>query len=694
MKNPPTKKELDGIKRITSPSALDSFFRSSRHVPSGMLLYDEPERDAIWELMRVDVPDISGGKSMEPTEAVVSAYRSIRTWRHLRFLHTYKGFVEGNLDLTGRHAERWNEYLPEFEEYMEHFENLVPTIEITHSVHKIMGYEFSEKSYELDDAERYVEWLDRWELDNSFSHSVIAGTFLCRELYKQKHPPKMQQLLLLGLPQELLEHIFDYCKQKDMASLSRTCSLLYHSGYAHLLRDLELGFDSYKYDLKAASKVPDGFDPEGDEDSTPLILPILKNARDWLIQHAEKLLARQHQLEFVKKAHFELNPRSVVPYWALQGLCISNELEGDLVDPVKRSLLKILPAFVNLQILELTNFELDQNAVRNPMHVEDPSSPIFVLQIGEWIMQSLWHTLCFCPSVRNLTIHDSSSKDLQRPVTFPPAEIWSKFKCSLRTIERVFIDGLGSRRQIEFFNWINTTRSTSNTSSPLALTHFKWVPSAKWRDIDVLTVLQALRSPSLRVLSLEGLPFELGQKSTVSFIAQCFPNLEALTLAIRANRRQWMTKVVNWRGPVWSFARTLTGFSCLEHFEWNHNIPPHTSTPSPFVKMEQHEVEGTFEKDGNLFYCWDDRYFDDYHLNAAPFAAYCPTLKTWVANKGAMFTSDQIVCEIRRRPQNESQNQGEEVKIVCVTKGDRPDLGKYDPSTYHTAYSTWPNVDL
>ncbi|KAH6885480.1 hypothetical protein BKA70DRAFT_1467168 [Coprinopsis sp. MPI-PUGE-AT-0042] len=489
-------------------------------------------------------------------------------------------------------------------------------------------------------------------------------------------------------------------------------------------KELQLGFYSYKYDIEEASKVPEGFDPEGDEDSLPLVLPMVESARDWLVKHAENLLSQQNRLEFVKKAHFDMNARSIVPYWALRGFYIPEELADDLLGPVKRSFIKTLPAFANLQTLELTHFELDQTAVRTlcmlstlqvlslvysrfeqataaylreEEHDLTMNVPSLRLRprIGEWIMVSLWHTLCFCPSVRNLTIRHSSSKDLQRTMTFPPPEIWSKFKCSLFTIERLFLDGLGSRRIDEIFNWIHTARSAPDgqPSRPLTLTHFKFAPSATWSDADVLSVLQALQSPLMKVLSLEALPFELGRTNTVRQIAQCFPNLQALTLAIRANRRQWMMKVVTWKDPVWSFAQTLTGFSCLEHFEWNNDIPPHTSTPSPFVEMEEHEVEGTFKEDGSSFYCWDALYFDDYHLNAAPFAAYCPTLKTWVANKGAVLTSDQILCEIRRRPQSKSLNHGEEVKIVCVPKRDRPDLGRYDPGTYNSEYSTWPNVD-
>ncbi|KAH6885475.1 hypothetical protein BKA70DRAFT_1574404 [Coprinopsis sp. MPI-PUGE-AT-0042] len=236
MTSPPTKKELEGIEKMTSRSARFSALRSVRDVPLGMLLHDQPEREAIWQLILADAPKTEAGGSLKPTDTVVQMYRSVRFWRHVRFLGTYKGFVKGKLDLTGRHPERWNEFILQFAEYMKQFEDLVPTLKATHSTHKFEDYEFTDTSYEIQDPERYSQWIDRWELDGSRSKSIITATFTSRELYEQKLPPKLQQLQFLELPQELLEQIFDHCEKQDMVSLAKTCRSLKHSGYAHLLQ--------------------------------------------------------------------------------------------------------------------------------------------------------------------------------------------------------------------------------------------------------------------------------------------------------------------------------------------------------------------------------------------------------------------------------------------------------------------------
>jgi hypothetical protein len=92
MKSPATDNELKGIKEMTSVDTLP-LFRLTSKCP-GLLLYDEEERAAIQQLSQADAPNSRNGGSMEPTEDAIEAYREIRLWRHLRFVDTYRGFVE------------------------------------------------------------------------------------------------------------------------------------------------------------------------------------------------------------------------------------------------------------------------------------------------------------------------------------------------------------------------------------------------------------------------------------------------------------------------------------------------------------------------------------------------------------------------------------------------------------------------
>jgi hypothetical protein len=94
MGSPPTKKELEGIENMTSPAAKWSALRSARDVPLGMSLHDEAEREAVWQLLFSSGPRNPESGSIEPSEEVVEMYRSVRFWRHMRFLDTYKGFVK------------------------------------------------------------------------------------------------------------------------------------------------------------------------------------------------------------------------------------------------------------------------------------------------------------------------------------------------------------------------------------------------------------------------------------------------------------------------------------------------------------------------------------------------------------------------------------------------------------------------
>ena len=48
-----------------------------------------------------------------------------------------------------------------------------------------------------------------------------------------------------------------------------------------LVKKSPLGFDSFKFDIIAASwAIPHRFDPDGDESSVPFVLPHFENARD------------------------------------------------------------------------------------------------------------------------------------------------------------------------------------------------------------------------------------------------------------------------------------------------------------------------------------------------------------------------------------------------------------------------------
>jgi hypothetical protein len=151
-------------------------------------------------------------------------------------------------------------------------------------------------------------------------------------------------------------------------------------------------------------------------------------------------------------------------------------------------------------------------------------------------------------------------------------------------------------------------------------------------------------APNLEVLVLEGL--ESGSLDLITLIATTCSNLLGLTLIRRHNIRQRKTKLASWPHTLAEYASRFSSFVRLRYFAWNFLVLV-CLDPTPAVMIQFENGFPNLEtkegwKQGKAIS--DVEYFDDSHLVAAPFAAHCLTLETYVI----VGRFHELVCKIDR----------------------------------------------
>lgn len=323
-----------------------------------------------------------------------------------------------------------------------------------------------------------------------------------------------------------------------------------------------------------------------------------------------------------------------------------------------RTFTQVLGITSNLSTVILLGVELSSGLIRNisnlhllhtlvlrlcfiPIRVQSmilrgvlpPFRSVYNLELvctGHW---SLWCALPLCPHLRTLS---AMGRDLQG-IGLPPAALWSR--CDFSALERFHLAPSSGRHMPILTSWLYATAKGRH----LRLTHFKIYTTWCASDDLVFQVLDALRSAPLRVLVFEGIAE--ARLALFDHIAGLFPDLVALTVIRHPNNvRQRSARMVPWPYTSGEYARSFTAFTRLEHFAWNFRLDYLDSSPSLLLRFEEESLpgppadHGAREKESDIL-------FDDNHLLALPFAAHCPSLRTFAVFHRA---SPLMACRITR----------------------------------------------
>ena len=260
---------------------------------------------------------------------------------------------------------------------------------------------------------------------------------------------------------------------------------------------------------------------------------------------------------------------------------------------------------------------------------------------------SQWHTLLLCPYIRTLSVIQYGID----PFPSPDNTFWEK--CRLEHLERLSLDNVDAIDLTELAKWISNDKASS-----ALLTHFKLHMDWGIFDAEIIPVLRSLSSAPLEVLVLEG----LAEAEFILFkeISKFFPDLVALTMVRRQNSSQHQDKLASWPHASWEYAKPFSGFRKLQHFCWNYLTEYWDATPAMMVAFETGFRAGCSTSTSELASPHACRiptqntyttsppdeipYFLDSHWMALPFAAYCPTLKSFALMDRAV----DMVCRVTR----------------------------------------------
>ncbi|KAH6885473.1 hypothetical protein BKA70DRAFT_1574402 [Coprinopsis sp. MPI-PUGE-AT-0042] len=675
-------------------------------------LYDRQEQNALSLLFRLpplpkETLDISKAKQ------VIERYSSVRHWQMARFFDIYKGFIEGELDMSGRHEARWTEYLGELQEYMQDFATLAPSIS---QVLVQKGWRRNKEKYikyVTGDRRAYERFLKRWDLTTQITDFVLRKSFELQLIWEHRPRPIFQALTLDHLPQEVLELVYALCSRCELYALCQTSRDFYSSASRALWQKL----DFCLYSARRTTPAVANRDIDWELPVLPQILPSLQSAQAWFTRRIEPLHTRPDRCSQIKHLRLNIDPSSFVPSM------ISGQLERELDDELRQHFLhglqreasRLLPLSIGLTTLELTLFEFNNDALASlcllvrletlnleACDFDSDSSRVLVATSHGYSLSvinlhlafdrksqdisGLWHALCICPHIRNLSLLARTGHGGVNSLHFPLRHVREAFSCSIGSLERLSISGLSQLSFERFAVWIYKSRNTLPPDVPPALTHLKLAFNNAWSAQYLLGTLSLLRSTALVALSLDGIDYSLTGGKIFKAVSKHFPNTRGLTLIARQNNSQVVTKPVVWRLPIWRYARLLARLPKIEHFDWNNTIPADIATPASLKEMEQHETEPKLMPDGSPWWCFDDGIFDDSHLDAAPFAADCPNLKTWATTGGLYHRKS--VYEI----QGSAEMGGPSERIVWMPQGRWHEVEKWDPEDRYGNPAAWPDI--
>ncbi|KIK52432.1 hypothetical protein GYMLUDRAFT_251255 [Collybiopsis luxurians FD-317 M1] len=577
------------------------------------------------------------GRLSDETDGSDSLPEYYRVYQVDRFFATIKGFLEGDLDLTGRHQRRLDELMPLWTTFAEDFNAIkrISTTSLVMTMDWIRRTHRETTVYTLSE-DAWSDFRNRWKIPWSISFTSLVQQAEVLDLLSHSKP-KIQQLCLTDLPSEILDFIMSIASMDKARLLSATCKQLYQIGLPYLFGSRTLSLRYFDY-----TKLDDA---DG-EAWVKLKIKLALQTRQTFLDKVDFFLSRPDISRQTRQLFFGNEYR----------IGEEDDMNGiiDLASfyaPVSRAVVKVLDAPVNPQILMISCHDLCSDffiAVSHLSHLRRLS--MINCRFSEILTSSIL-TLPKCGQIRILNISDFSIDFDERTENstwtllplFPHIRVLNMMRpAGMRNFilhPPPSIQRLNLFLHLRYFalfqfydlpnlsTWIRLNR----LQGPLSLTHFKVLSRWGWPDHEVIDLLEALRAAPLEALSIDGL--QDGSLMLIERVAEYFPNLRALSLVRRENDRQVKAESSMWPRASWEYAPLFARFNRLEHFLWNYRVlHDHFVYPTALLLFEK-DASGEKWEDEDEDIRWDLQDLiseaEEYGcVDAARLlAAYCPSLK-------------------------------------------------------------------
>ncbi|KAG7444030.1 uncharacterized protein BT62DRAFT_310161 [Guyanagaster necrorhizus] len=541
------------------------------------------------------------------------------------FLYSWEGFVEGNLDLSGRHRSRYAFLDP----LVHAFAKEITAIQAL--TVQVVDNETGLTKVSLSDEAAWETFSAKWLIPKGLNFSIIYRV-ACPLLDDNGLPaePKFQQLCFLDLPNELLDLCFCESDLPDARTLSATCKHLKAVALPYIYVSRLLSVLPATLNFQDAQLTSSSIQPKD--------LLSLQHAHRQSVATLNFLLSRPDITDRLRRVrlldHWCQDQHEYTPMYIHSMICDVLYRSKNLTIiknkgfSINEQFVAAIAASPSLHTIFLHGcaffFSMDLFLSKPDLlpQLRSVRHLTFLIDYHLQFRAGILRFTYFCQNLVELTILlERGHEAIRLPSRF------SDF-ARLRCLQYLCIDSLHSDSLDGFKEWL-VVLGSSTTSHPHPLSHVKVGLAYPESDIGILQLVDVLDKYSIRSLYLDGL-LE-GHPELISGIAERLPGLEALTLLRRAGRRErWLC---SWPKPVWVYASHFTNFTNLRSFGWNMPMVFDQVTPKALVLFEG---EGAEHEDSVLPYAGlspleqDDELSEDdeRHRMAVVFSAFITTLET------------------------------------------------------------------
>ncbi|EMD34012.1 hypothetical protein CERSUDRAFT_97938 [Gelatoporia subvermispora B] len=197
------------------------------------------------------------------------------------------------------------------------------------------------------------------------------------------------------------------------------------------------------------------------------------------------------------------------------------------------------------------------------------------------------------------------------------------------TLERLYIRYMRDMDVPGLCTWVRTSGASAGG---LRLTRFKPVCAPGLQGPELTDLIDALAPAPLRVLVSNGIAY--AELSLFDRLADAFPALKALTLALYRDPPLFEGEVCAWLHATWEYAPRFARFCVLKHFAWNLHTGP---VPAPFPwdlpLMEAAYPESEVKRAEEWELGMEGHMFSEWNCIARMFLAHCGTLESLVLHE-------------------------------------------------------------
>ncbi|KAL1665178.1 hypothetical protein GGF50DRAFT_126603 [Schizophyllum commune] len=596
----------------------------------------------------------------EGVESIRRRYHGYLSDHHVqRLFSTMAGFHKGDLDLAGRHLPRYERLRARFDEVMKDYDHASShcqrTTERMQEQFEENGEVFSYDvhTFSFDPPTLWEDLAKKWGIRSMMDFhkfELMIGDFI-DSIGTRDPQPKIQQLLLLDLPAEVLDHIMHLSSLEDLRTWSSACKLLRDHALKYVYERYDYKLDSYALDYEVLQTIPrgEGYQERVNEYMKEAALTQRNNLvlRMMRVLQRDDILSRIRTLTFVETwSSPDILARIGCPY-------------PDYISPIIPLLHDHLRASSLTEFIYMTRllYHCVWEAIADSKTLRSarltvchlfisrslglPSQPraiapnlinlnLRMLHDDADDESHLWDLVALCPSL--LFLYLDGVHKVGTPL---PGLVFSPQPGNVMThIRRLRLGDI----------WADSLEDlivAIEAAGPVPLTHLSisTAQSHIKRDLAFRLVRSFLQAPNLRVLAISNLQY--AHPDLFALLAECAPSLQAIALEYYPSIWHSSGSPSPWPCPLYEYAPHLASFPHLEHLAMNVKIMDFPYTTYFFPRLED-GFEGAEEADRKARSLWvrggadhdDDPQEIDYCLDEPAksvvrlFAAYNRTLQT------------------------------------------------------------------